>query len=153
LKTCFSRTEITEKRGELDRLFEKLDSPFEFESSGDKDEGGSFPQHQEKGKGKEEGRRFKQKEKAKEKEGKDEGKSKLPGLLALDIADSEYDEGSRFGMELVARVVRCERTRQELRYFGTVVLPVDGREVGFIVPCTFSSSLSIVVLISFCLSC
>ena len=113
----------------MDRLFEKLDSPFEFESSGDKDESGSFPRHQGKGKGKEEGERFKQQEKD-----KDKGKSRLPGLLALDIADSEYDEGSRFGMELIARVVRCERTRQELRYFGTVVLPVGGREVGLILP-------------------
>ncbi|KAH6907509.1 hypothetical protein BKA70DRAFT_1189502 [Coprinopsis sp. MPI-PUGE-AT-0042] len=45
-------------------------------------------------------------------------------LRALDIADSSYDQD--FSMELLQRVAHGERTRFELRYLGTLVLPVEG---------------------------
>lgn len=48
-------------------------------------------------------------------------------LRSLDIADSSYDED--FSMELLSSVVFPEVTSKNLRYLGTLVLPVAGREV------------------------
>lgn len=48
-------------------------------------------------------------------------------LRSLDIADSSYDED--FSMELLSAVVVPEVTTKNLRYLGTLVLPVAGREV------------------------
>jgi hypothetical protein len=50
-------------------------------------------------------------------------------LRSLDIADSFYNEG--FSMELLECVAHGERTRLELRYLGTLVLPVDGNSVRY----------------------
>ncbi|KAF9258414.1 hypothetical protein L218DRAFT_964487 [Marasmius fiardii PR-910] len=47
-------------------------------------------------------------------------------LRSLDIADSAYEE--TFSMELVRSVVATSKTCSELRYLGTVVLPIAGRE-------------------------
>ncbi|KAF8648976.1 hypothetical protein AX16_006090 [Volvariella volvacea WC 439] len=48
-------------------------------------------------------------------------------LVALDIADSAYD--AAFSMELLELVVGVAATREELRYLGTLVLPIGGTEV------------------------
>ncbi|KAG5337135.1 hypothetical protein C0989_010583 [Termitomyces sp. Mn162] len=45
---------------------------------------------------------------------------------SLDIADSRYSEA--FSMELISSVVRFRATISELRYIGTLVLPVMGKE-------------------------
>ncbi|KAG5642991.1 hypothetical protein DXG03_001807 [Asterophora parasitica] len=47
-------------------------------------------------------------------------------LRSLDIADSTYSEG--FSMELLTCIVRCCETTDELRYIGTLVLPIMGKE-------------------------
>ncbi|KAJ3575503.1 hypothetical protein NP233_g1059 [Leucocoprinus birnbaumii] len=48
-------------------------------------------------------------------------------LRALDIADSEYT--TTFSMELLSLIVASRATSLELRYLGTLVLPISGREV------------------------
>ncbi|KAJ8521725.1 hypothetical protein ONZ45_g1629 [Pleurotus djamor] len=48
-------------------------------------------------------------------------------LRALDIADSSYTEP--FSMELLRHVIRTKATVSELRYLGTLVLPIGGQEV------------------------
>lgn len=48
-------------------------------------------------------------------------------LRALDIADSSYQD--RFSMELLATVVNTPATNHQLRYLGTLVLPIAGKEV------------------------
>ena len=45
-------------------------------------------------------------------------------LRALDIADSSYSDA--FSMELLAAVTRLQNKVHDLRYLGTLVLPVDG---------------------------
>ncbi|KAL0568928.1 hypothetical protein V5O48_013048 [Marasmius crinis-equi] len=47
-------------------------------------------------------------------------------IRALDIADSDYTE--EFSMEMLRTVVATSSTSTELRYLGTVVLPIGGRE-------------------------
>ncbi|KAK1227599.1 hypothetical protein PQX77_009399 [Marasmius sp. AFHP31] len=47
-------------------------------------------------------------------------------IRSLDIADSEYAED--FSMEMLRTVVATSSTSMELRYLGTVVLPIGGRE-------------------------
>ncbi|EIN12198.1 hypothetical protein PUNSTDRAFT_130467 [Punctularia strigosozonata HHB-11173 SS5] len=47
-------------------------------------------------------------------------------LLALDIADANYTEA--FVMELLTLTVAASPCFNELRYFGTLVLPIGGRE-------------------------
>ncbi|KAF5360522.1 hypothetical protein D9756_004507 [Leucocoprinus leucothites] len=47
-------------------------------------------------------------------------------LRALDIADSEYT--TSFSMELLSSIVASRATSSELRYLGTLVLPISGRE-------------------------
>lgn len=78
LKTCFSRTDIDEKREEMQRLFRSITL------------------------------------------------SSNP-IRALDIADSSYEES--FAMELLQTVVSTARASMDLRYLGTLALPVDGHEV------------------------
>ncbi|KAJ3869118.1 hypothetical protein EV359DRAFT_30861 [Lentinula novae-zelandiae] len=51
-------------------------------------------------------------------------KNRSGGWYALDIADAEYEEG--FAMDLLRAVVNL--TLGTLRYLGTLVLPVGGRE-------------------------
>lgn len=77
LKTCFSRSEISEKRAEMALLFSKL-------------------------------------------------KLSTRPLRSLDIADSTYSE--TFSMELLSCIVRTSATTSELRYVGTLVLPIMGQE-------------------------
>ncbi|KAG7088991.1 hypothetical protein E1B28_012937 [Marasmius oreades] len=77
LKTCFSKTDMEEKKAELDLLFSKI-------------------------------------------------RLSTRRLHSLDIADSAYEE--TFSMKLVRTVVATSRTSAELRYLGTVVLPIAGRE-------------------------
>ncbi|TFK38937.1 hypothetical protein BDQ12DRAFT_722792 [Crucibulum laeve] len=77
LKTCFSRTEIVEKRLEMSNLFSKV-------------------------------------------------KQSTRALLSLDIADSSYTEA--FSMELLSSIVNTKATSSDLRYLGTLVLPIAGRE-------------------------
>ncbi|KAF5340788.1 hypothetical protein D9611_007297 [Ephemerocybe angulata] len=77
LKTCFSRTEMSEKRVEMDRLFTNISLSSK-------------------------------------------------ALRSLDIADSSYSES--FAMEILRKVVSTEVTRKDLRYLGTLVLPVEGQE-------------------------
>ncbi|KAF8073383.1 hypothetical protein FPV67DRAFT_742317 [Lyophyllum atratum] len=77
LKTCFSRSEISEKRAEMALLFDKL-------------------------------------------------KLSTRPLRSLDIADSTYSE--TFSMELLSCIVRTSATISELRYVGTLVLPIMGQE-------------------------
>lgn len=48
-------------------------------------------------------------------------------LRSLDIADSSYSDS--FSMELLASVVRLQSQVHDLRYLGTLVLPVDGHVV------------------------
>lgn len=48
-------------------------------------------------------------------------------LRSLDIADSSYNES--FSMELLAIIVATPQTSSDLRYLGTLVLPIGGREV------------------------
>ncbi|KAF8133302.1 hypothetical protein EV363DRAFT_1162424 [Boletus edulis] len=45
-------------------------------------------------------------------------------LRSLDIADSSYSDA--FSMELLASVVKLQNQVHDLRYLGTLVLPVDG---------------------------
>ncbi|KAG8214851.1 hypothetical protein J3R82DRAFT_10015 [Butyriboletus roseoflavus] len=45
-------------------------------------------------------------------------------LCSLDIADSSYSEP--FSMDLLASVVGLQSQVHDLRYFGTLVLPIDG---------------------------
>ncbi|KAG6846451.1 hypothetical protein H0H93_013890 [Arthromyces matolae] len=78
LKTCFSRSEITEKREEMALLFSKI-------------------------------------------------KSSTRPLRSLDIADSKYSE--TFSMELLDCIVHHTATSSELRYIGTLVLPIMGKEL------------------------
>ncbi|KAI8986256.1 hypothetical protein BD414DRAFT_416677, partial [Trametes punicea] len=47
-------------------------------------------------------------------------------LRALDIADSSYDTG--FSLELLARIANDPALCSELRYLGTLVLPVEGQQ-------------------------
>ncbi|TEB27394.1 hypothetical protein FA13DRAFT_1765321 [Coprinellus micaceus] len=47
-------------------------------------------------------------------------------IRSLDIADSSYDEA--FSMDLLRTVISTKGTRSDLRYLGTLVLPVDGQE-------------------------
>ncbi|KAF9448780.1 hypothetical protein P691DRAFT_800280 [Macrolepiota fuliginosa MF-IS2] len=47
-------------------------------------------------------------------------------LRSLDIADSEYT--TSFSMELLSSIVNSRATSSELRYLGTLVLPISGRE-------------------------
>ncbi|KAL0960533.1 hypothetical protein HGRIS_005571 [Hohenbuehelia grisea] len=47
-------------------------------------------------------------------------------LKSLDIADSSYTE--EFSIELLRHVVSINATTTDLRYLGTLVLPIDGRE-------------------------
>ena len=49
-------------------------------------------------------------------------------IRALDIADSSYDVS--FSLEVLARVAGDATLSAELRYIGTLVLPVDGQQVG-----------------------
>jgi hypothetical protein len=48
-------------------------------------------------------------------------------IRSLDIADSSYDEA--FSMDLLRMVISTKGTCSDLRYLGTLVLPVDGQEV------------------------
>ncbi|KAG5220360.1 MAPKK kinase [Salix suchowensis] len=48
-------------------------------------------------------------------------------LKALDIADASYTE--TFSMTLLQHVIRTRATVTELRYLGTLVLPIGGQEV------------------------
>lgn len=48
-------------------------------------------------------------------------------LHSLDIADSSYSES--FSMDLLASVVRLQSRVHDLRYLGTLVLPIDGEVV------------------------
>lgn len=48
-------------------------------------------------------------------------------LRSLDIADSSYSES--FSMDLLASVVRLQSQVHDLRYLGTLVLPIDGHVV------------------------
>lgn len=48
-------------------------------------------------------------------------------LRALDIADSRYT--AAFSMEFLSSIVASRATSLELRYLGTLVLPISGREV------------------------
>ncbi|KAK7045773.1 hypothetical protein VNI00_007174 [Paramarasmius palmivorus] len=77
LKTCFSRTDMTEKRAELYLLFSKI-------------------------------------------------RRSTRRLRSLDIADSSYTEA--FSMEMLRTVVATAATSAELRYLGTVVLPIGGQQ-------------------------
>ncbi|KAF5374116.1 hypothetical protein D9615_008870 [Tricholomella constricta] len=77
LKTCFSRSELSEKRAEMALLFDKI-------------------------------------------------KLSTRPLRSLDIADSTYSE--TFSMELLSYIVRTSATTSELRYVGTLVLPILGKE-------------------------
>jgi len=77
LKTCFSRSEINDKRAEVSSLLSKI-------------------------------------------------KLSTRSLRALDIADSSYTEA--FSMELLASIVNTKATNTDLRYLGTLVLPISGRE-------------------------
>ncbi|KAG6853471.1 hypothetical protein C0991_004145 [Blastosporella zonata] len=77
LKTCFSRSEPSEKREEMDLLFAKI-------------------------------------------------KLSTRPLRSLDIADSTYSES--FSMDLLFRIVHTRATTSELRYIGTLVLPIMGNE-------------------------
>jgi len=47
-------------------------------------------------------------------------------LRSLDIADATYSE--TFSMELLSCIVRTSTTTSELRYVGTLVLPIMGQE-------------------------
>ncbi|KAG7444065.1 uncharacterized protein BT62DRAFT_249998 [Guyanagaster necrorhizus] len=47
-------------------------------------------------------------------------------LRSLDIADSTYEEP--FSVELLSTIVGMSRTARQLRYLGTLALPVAGRE-------------------------
>lgn len=79
LKTCFSRSEISEKRTEMDLLFSKI-------------------------------------------------KLSTRPIRSLDIADSSYNE--TFSMELLSTIVHTNATTtSDLRYLGTLVLPILGKEV------------------------
>ena len=78
LKTCFSRSEISEKRTEMSLLFSKI-------------------------------------------------RLSTHPLRSLDVADSSYTEA--FCMEFLESVVKTSATTSDLRYLGTLVLPMGGREV------------------------
>lgn len=78
LKTCFSRSELSEKRAEMALLFSKI-------------------------------------------------KLSTRALRSLDIADSSYNE--TFSMELLSSVIHSSATTTDLRYIGTLVLPIIGNEV------------------------
>lgn len=82
LKTCFSRTDIDEKREEMRRLFRSISLSSRT-------------------------------------------------IRSLDVADSSYDES--FAMELLHMVVDTPGTSMDLRYLGTLVLPVDGHEVSYMI--------------------
>uniref|UniRef100_A0A0W0F6E3 F-box domain-containing protein n=1 Tax=Moniliophthora roreri TaxID=221103 RepID=A0A0W0F6E3_MONRR len=77
LKTCFSRSDATEKRAELYLLFSRI-------------------------------------------------RRSTRRLRSLDIADSSYTEA--FSMEMLRTVVATGATSAELRYLGTVVLPIGGQQ-------------------------
>lgn len=79
LKTCFSRSDLQEKRAEKSLLFAKINL------------------------------------------------STRP-LRSLDIADSSYSE--KFSTELLTTIASTPRTNTDLRYLGTLVLPIGGKEVG-----------------------
>ena len=78
LKTCFSRTQLDEKRAEMAQFLTRI------------------------------------------------CRSTRP-LRALDIADSRYT--TVFSMELLTSIVASRVTSLELRYLGTLVLPISGRQV------------------------
>ncbi|KAG6829434.1 hypothetical protein H0H87_011418 [Tephrocybe sp. NHM501043] len=81
LKTCFSRSELSEKQEEMALLFSKI-------------------------------------------------KRSTRPLRSLDIADSTYSES--FSMELLSSIVNARATTSDLRYIGTLVLPIMGKErLGF----------------------
>lgn len=48
-------------------------------------------------------------------------------LRSLDIADSSYSDS--FSMELLASISKLQNRVRDLRYLGTLVLPIDGRVV------------------------
>ncbi|KAG6917162.1 hypothetical protein DXG01_003598 [Tephrocybe rancida] len=77
LKTCFSRSEPSEKREEMLLLLSKI-------------------------------------------------KLSTQTLHSLDIADSTYSEA--FSVDLLSCIVRTRATTNELRYIGTLVLPIMGKE-------------------------
>ena len=58
-------------------------------------------------------------------------------LHSLDIADSDYSDS--FSMELLASVVSLQNQVHDLRYLGTLVLPIDGHVVRSSVSRTLSS--------------
>jgi len=79
LKTCFSRSQMTDKREEMNQLLTNV-------------------------------------------------RLSTQPLRSLDIADSSYTE--EFSRELLVAISSARSTLAELRYLGTLVLPVDGQEVG-----------------------
>lgn len=78
LKTCFSRTQLPEKRAEMTLLLSKI-------------------------------------------------RQSTRPIRSLDLADSKYT--TSFSMELLSSIVNSRATSSELRYLGTLVLPISGREV------------------------
>lgn len=48
-------------------------------------------------------------------------------LISLDLGDTTFD--SRTSLEILRNCAAAPRTRSELRYLGTLSLPVDGRQV------------------------
>lgn len=78
LKTCFSRSEVNEKRAEMSQLLAKI-------------------------------------------------KLSTAPLRSLDIADSSYNE--TFSTNLLRCITNSAATTQNLRYIGTLVLPIGGQEV------------------------
>lgn len=77
VKTCFSRTDMDEKRAEMSSLFSKI-------------------------------------------------RLSSRNVHSIDIADSSYTES--FSMEIISSVANMHPLA-ELRYIGTLVLPIDGQEV------------------------